>query len=814
MTRNTRLLIGALLGSTAPVAAVHAQDANTAQVAAPAAAQTGYGEIVVTAQRRAEALSKTPVSVQVVSSDALEKAQVRTQDDLRAVAPGLSIRAGVDSNELNFAVRGQSKDPLSDTEPGVLPYFNEVPVGGGKIGASAYYDLASVQLLKGPQGTLFGRSATGGAVLYTTMKPQKEFGGNIGGSIGDYALHSVDGAINVPIVGDSVLFRVAGIFRERHGFQTNIFPGGHREGDTQRWGVRPSLTLDAGPIHNELVVDYLNTQGASLNPVITGLLPFTGTGAPFVPATLLYGGVNDPTARAIGIGTISAFLGGAVPTSQIAAYYDAYFAPGTGHNPGGLTQELIDQRARGPFVINSDGRLFYKQDSTTVTNITSLALGENTSLRNIFGFVRTVWSSAYNSDGTPFGLGNHYLHRILNLGDVPGQNGEHYREVSEELQLQGTTLASRLKYTTGLYFSDENRRFHNIQPFFDILLGGQVQTNSYVLKERSYAAYGQGTYALNDSGLAVTAGLRYTITEVGKVLLPDDSFAVAAPVAPPGYSYDQKSRYKRLSYQFGVQDQVNSNLLLYAVTRRAYKPGGYNGTVSPKVGSAAVAGDNFLGEKVSDVEIGAKFQGLVGQMPARLTIAGFHYWTQNSQRLAFTLANGNPSSLTVNVPKAHTNGVEVEGQISPMPWLSIGGVFNYIDAKFSATPVLVNGDSQIYDQVPDTPKVTASAYADITFPITPAMSVLLHGDVYHQSTSYITARSAANDGATISPYEIANFRVGVQGADERWSLTANLKNAFNKVYYTGGLATGEIFQINVLVPGEPRTFSVDARFKF
>ena len=818
------LLAGSAMLLALPVV-LHAQQAP-ATVAAPSTVPTtavaqadqadgAMGDIIVTAQRRDESLSRTPVSVQIVGADALDKAQIRTQDDLRSVAPGLSIRSGVDANELNFAVRGQSKDPLTDTQPGVLPYFNEVPIGGGKVGASVFYDLQSVQLLKGPQGTLFGRSATGGAVLYTTAKPTDKFGGSIGVSLGDYALHSIDGAINVPLVDDKVLLRVAGVYREREGFQYNIFPGRGRIGDNQRYGVRPSLTVNLGSFHNELVVDYLHTNGTPLNPVITGLIPFTGAGAPFVPATLLYAGVATPIARATGIGTISAFTGGVVPPAAVAAYYDAYFAAGTGHNPGGLAQELADQRARGPYVVNLDGQLRYRSNSTVVTNVSTLDLGDHTTLKNIFGVVTAVWNAPTDSDGTPFGLGNHYLQKILGGGIVDGSNGEHYREVSEELQLQGTAFDDRLNYTTGFYFSDERRRFHNLEPFFDILFGGQTQINSYILSDRSYAGYAQGTYKLNDSGLAVTAGVRYTIDEPRKQVLADDSFRAANPTtAPAGYSYDQSSRYNKLSYQLGIQDQVTPNLLLYAVTRRAYKAGGFNGTVAPRVGTAAVAGDSYGAEKVSDVEVGVKFQGRIAGVPARLTLAGFNYWNDNSQRLAFTLANGNPASLTVNIPKGKTYGVEFEGQVSPARWLSLGAVANYTHASYSATPVLVNGDSQIYNQVPDTPRASGSLFADITVPVSSNLSGLLHGDVYHQSTSFTTSRSAIDDGATIYGYTIANFRVGIEDEKVGWTLTANVKNAFNKVYYTGGLATGEIFQINVLVPAEPRTFSIDARFKF
>ena len=392
---------------------------------------------------------------------------------------------------------------------------------------------------------------------------------------------------------------------------------------------------------------------------------------------------------------MNAFLGGAVPAAAVAGFYDAYSAQ-PGHTRGGLRQELIDQQARGPFVINSDGPLVARAKRLTVTNISTLELGANTTLKNIFGYIDVKTFVASNSDGTPFGLGNHIIPGVFS-----GGISNDYREFSEEIQLHGTAFEDRLNYTTVLYYSNEKVVFFNRQPFFDILFGRARQTNRYNFNDQSYAAYGQGTYKLNDAGLSVAAGARYTIDEREKHVLPIDSFRLAAPTAPPGFDFDQAVTYKRLSYQFGLQNQINPTTLIYAVTRRAYKAGGFNGTVAPRVGSAAIAGDSYVDEKVSDVEAGAKFQGRLGTIPARFSIAGFHYWIENAQRLAFTLANGNPSSLTVNVPKGKTYGVELEGQVAPASWLSMGAVYNYVNASYSNTPVLANGVSQIFDQVPD-----------------------------------------------------------------------------------------------------------------
>ena len=155
---------------TAVAALALACSPATAQAPAEPSAAIGLEEIIVTAQRRDQSLAKAPVAVSVLTAEALARTQIVSEEDLRSAVAGLSVRTGLGSNQLNYSLRGQSRDAYSGTRPGVLPYINEVQIGGAG-GSTAFYDLQSVQVLKGPQGTLFGRSATGGAVLFTTARP-------------------------------------------------------------------------------------------------------------------------------------------------------------------------------------------------------------------------------------------------------------------------------------------------------------------------------------------------------------------------------------------------------------------------------------------------------------------------------------------------------------------------------------------------------------------------------------------------------------------------------------------------------------------
>ena len=813
-----------------------------AQVATPVSAagasvtggteQTGLEEVLVTAQRRAESQEKTPVAVAVLSSDDLAKAAVVSEQDLRAATPGLSVRGGLNSNQLNYSLRGQSQDAFSGTRPGVLPYVNEVQIGGAG-GSSAFYDLQSVQVLKGPQGTLFGRSATGGAVLFTTAKPTDEFSGYVNATGGNYSAIKLEGAVNGPLVGDRVLGRLAGFFQNREGFQRNLFNNG-REGKVNRAGFRGSLTAKfSDKVKNDLVVDYLHSDGESTIGVIGGLTPFTGSGPPFIPIEFLYAGTSTVQASLTGQCTFQAFAGlpmcnfppspGPVvfPFAPIAQAYNGYFSQ-PGHDPQGIRGVLNDQRARGPFVVNSDASNIFRADNFILTNATTFDLGADTQIKNILGYVNLRTLTAFEADGTPYGISQNGL-KGSDTGHATATT-----QLSEEVQLLGKAIDGKLSYVTGLYFSDEKDARRQHSEFFDLLFfpGVQIQENDFDIKNTTYAGYAQGTLNLNDNGLAATLGVRETSEKVSKIVLPGDvaygraingyTDATGAFTPASAYSNNQSKTFQKLSWQVGLQEQVNAKWLLYAVSRRAFKSGGFNGSVAPKIGFGDVAGDAYKAERVTDLELGSKFQGRLGEMPTRFNVALFNNWVSNSQRTAFSLVAGAPASLTVNVPEGKTYGAEFEGQIKPLDALELGATANFTKPRFTTGKniVVANGSSQIFDRVPDTPETSGTLYANYTFPMANDRSLTLHGDVYYQDKSFTSPRSANSDGTTLPTYSISNFRIDLDGGKAGWSASLNVKNAFDKVYYVGGLPTGEIYQINTLLPGDPRTYTLEIRQKF
>lgn len=795
---TSALTLVALMNSTT----VLAQNASVASAAAADTAATNVGgDIVVTAQRRAGTLERTPVAISVLSGDTLAKQAIVTESDLQAATPGLTIRAGQNSNQLNYALRGQSLDAFSDTRPGVLPYFDEIQLDGVGGGSSAFYDLQSVQVLKGPQGTLFGRNSTGGAVLFTSVHPTDTLGGYISGRLGNYKSRQIEGALNVPLMGDKVMARVAGFYEKRDGFQQNLFQN-NRAGNVDRYGLRGSLTINfTNQIKNELVVDYLHSGGNSLSGLINSLDP-----AGAVPLIALTNFGNQPQYNFL----INAFTGGAAgcnaTTNNCAANYAA---ANPRLDPGGVASYLNTQNARGPYRIETDGENKYKGRNLIISNITSFEVAPDTKLRNIFGYTTVEADSSGDIDGTAFGIDSN--------GPGGGKNDK-TKQVSEELQLGGKTFGGKLNYVFGGFYSHET----NVDLTTSLLLQFPPLTSTtryHKLTTRDMVAgYGQGTYDLSEAtgvhGLSVTLGARYTNEKIKFDVMPDDTAFQAPPAQQATFDFHQHKSFGNVSWTLGMEDQINPNLLLYVASRRSYKNGGYNGIQNPVPGPGSAGGDGYGRETLTDAEVGLKFHGKVADMPTQLNLAVYQDWITQGQRVAYVLLGSTPAAVTVNVPKSKVSGFELDGSVRPASWLSLGGSLNYTDGRFTDGHVSINGNPVLFATYPDTPKWSGGLYGEIQVPIQDSITATLRSELYSQSLFYFSSTANNNTGAHINGYTLVNFRLGIQDDKAGWSLSANLKNAFNRVYYVGGIATGELFQFNTVVPGSPRTFMGELRYKF
>ncbi len=209
----------------------------------PLAATAAIEEIVVTAQKRAESVQDVPISVSAFDSDALAARQIDTFGDLQFNVPNVSFSKG-NFTGTNFQIRGiGTLLTAASGDSGVGMHVNDVYLNAPRIFETEYYDMEQVEILRGPQGTLFGRNATGGAVNLKTARPDlEEFYGDIEGQVGNFAHRRLKGAINIPI-SDRIAGRIAGIWVDRDGYSENIVTGDDVD-DREQWSVRGSLRFD------------------------------------------------------------------------------------------------------------------------------------------------------------------------------------------------------------------------------------------------------------------------------------------------------------------------------------------------------------------------------------------------------------------------------------------------------------------------------------------------------------------------------------------------------------------------------------------
>jgi iron complex outermembrane receptor protein len=765
---------------------------NAAADAAAAAPQPadagGLEEITVTAQRREQTLERTPVAVTALGTEALTKSAITTEADLQTAVAGLTVKAGQNSDSLNFAIRGQSLDAYSGVLPGVLPYFNEVQFNAGD--STPLYDLQSVQVLKGPQGTLFGRNSTGGTVLYTSAKPEDRFGGYVAASGGNYGQRRFDGAVNLPVIDDKLLARVAVLYSNSNGYQFDTIHQ-RKLGGIERYAGRASLTFKpTDSFKNDLVVDYAHADGYSMSDVLYDIYPAGSTNAP-APANIVFtpGGFNA--------------------TIPVPNAWDAYLAAHPGADPLGIGHFAAVQAARGPYTVSVSSLPFHQADNLILSNISSLDIATDVQLKNIFGYTNLRNFDGAEYDGSPY------------VVDERGTLGGRRRTVqySDELQVIGKTLQSKLSYVTGIYLNDEKTDERTNSFVFDLspFAPASDQINHGLTKRKSYALYGEGTYDLSEAtnieGLGFTLGARYTDEKVTFEHLADDFF-ITNP--DPHYVTPLSDTFRKPSWHVGLQWQATESTMLYLTSRSSTRNGGFNFFSPPIPGLGGDGGSEYGVETATDVELGLKFRGRIADMPARFNAALYNLEVKDSQRVTYTVLFGALAAVTVNVPKTRVTGLELDGSISPTSWLQVGGSVNLTDPEFTSNQVSVLGAPPVaFGPVPDTPRRSGVGYAEVGDNVASEtrLSLRLEGFAQSQST-FSSTGDTLNKGSTLPGYALVNARLTLESLDKGWSVAAYGKNLANKVYYVGGIGFGSLFTYNLAVPGLPRTYGVEARYKF
>ncbi|MFC0203734.1 TonB-dependent receptor [Novosphingobium soli] len=762
-----------------------------AQSAATGATQINEGDIVVTARRRDETLSTVPAAITALAADDLVQRGVRTDSDLQAVAPGLTIRQTQGNNSLTYSIRGQTADTFSGSPSAVIAYLNEVPLTIN--GASSFYDLENVQVLKGPQGTLFGRNATGGAVLYNSAKPTDTLEGLVRGRIGNYDLREVEGMLNVPLVEDKVLLRGAFDLVRRDGYIRNLL-NGERLGDIRRDGGRLTLTVrPTEAISNTTMVQYTKSGG-------------TNTGASYTYSVYGCGDTNNGFALTCGAGLLfgpglDSVAGPGAWAAYLAAHPEAY-APG-------LIAYVDEQRRIGPYRTRHPGGASHRGRDWFVTNTTEFELGGDATVRNIFGYSHSRTRSEQPQLGAPFVT-------ILTANEPAGEYGNQLRvkSFSEELQLVGEAMDGRLDYIFGYYMQRQRSDTIWPQTYFDVrpVMQPNSVTNAFRLRNKTDALYGQLSYELAPD-LKLTGGLRYTWERVSIAQRPEATYTYGAP--------DQKKTFSDPSWDVGLEYKVTDAWFAYLKTRGSFRSGGFNGAAPPVNATATDGGNLFDSEHTQDIEGGVKFSGLAFGRPASFATAVFVQWIQDVQRVEFPDPDG-PGGLasiavTANVPSSRIWGFEAQGNVRPVDWLELGGSAAYTKAKFTDGAISLFGNPYAYGPVGDTPKFSGTAYAQVSLPVGEDMGDLsLRGEVYGQTAQYFSNASASiAPGTRLPGYALLHARLDwSEIAGSGFSAALFAKNLTDEAYFVGGMTLAAALGHNAAAVGEPRTYGLELSYRF
>jgi iron complex outermembrane receptor protein len=788
--------VRALLYTSAISMAVVAMPAR-AQTAQPVAEEPQAGvsvsDIIVTARRSGEKLQDVPVAVTAFGSDALAERRISTESDLQIATPGLTVRSAVSSNQINYAIRGQSVDGFSFSSPAVTAYFNEVPTGG--TSATSLFDLESIQVLKGPQGTLFGRNATGGAVLYSAKKPDDEFGGYIKGGYGNFNNVEVEGALNIPLT-DGIAVRFSGRSQTRDGFQHNLIDGNDVNSIDAQIGRVSLLIAPSGSGFSNVTVfqrgQYGGTNGGLSMQNANGV---NGAPATYVdPADGLAKPLATPMRDSHGSDALGAGMGSSTDPRVNARY-------------NGIGDYLAKRQAglAGGFYdvsLNRDQR--HRADQIFLSNTTSYELSDQVSIKNIFGYNKVVSEDNLDVDGSPY--------EFFGANGGPPQrkwgktySGDGYifgtKQWSDEIQLSGKIGA--LKYIVGGFISQEKTYSYIPVTITPDLGAPYLGSYDSTTNDKSKALYAQLSYAITDR-LNLTGGFRYTWENVGIRFNP------GGPSDPKLLGAFDSATIKdsKPSWLASIDYKVTDDLLIYFSQRGSWRTGGFNGTSGARFPSP----DSFKPETTYDFEAGAKFAGDLGSVPTRVNLAVYDQYIKNVQRTIYL----NASATAGNANKARVTGAEVDGNFSLADWFDVGGAFSYTRARYTDSRAIVGARNFFFGPYADAPKYSGSAFARASTQFGDKGELALRGEIYAQSHFfYSNLNDTVLPGTRIGGYQLVNLRGEwneIFGSQVSAAFYVN--NLTKEKYYTGGIALGEVTGSNATIAGAPRMYGFELSAKF
>jgi iron complex outermembrane receptor protein len=588
-----------------------------------AASASGGGqleEITVTARRREENLQNVPVSVVAFTEKNLRTNMIRNLEDVGAQSPNVMIMPSSNAGNAAAAIfiRGIGQfDEIITTDPGVGVYIDGVYLARTSGALLNIGDFERVEVLRGPQGTLFGKNTIGGAVNITTHKPGNEPGGYAEATIGSYNRVDLKGAINMPIISNVLAARISAATSNADGF-------GH-----QANGV------DTGNKNNQAIRGELRwTPNADLDVLLSG--DKTRIRERMEPRSPAFINAGAPIAGLFNL---------------LGSLYPQFFTGATDFGPQYLSSNPYFNYATGENTNNLDAW-------GTSLNV-KWKINADLTLSSITAYRKQSSRSAIDGDTTP---------AIM----IQFNEDIHQHQFSHEMQVKGTALDGKLDFVTGaIYF---NEKANSISDSFQVpdlrfVIGDTSVHDVQSIKNDSIGVFAEGTFHLTNQ-FSATVGGRYTHEK--KTWTQDlRSQFDNIPFFPPG---TQEKSWNPVTPKVGLQFSPTADLMTYVSLSRGFRSGGYNGRANS-------AGDqSFNPEFVWTYEAGFKSQWLSNTLRLNGAVF-YNDYRDLQILIVSATPSGGFDIFTKNAAKARTQGVELELLTTPLKGLELSGSLGYLDAK-------------------------------------------------------------------------------------------------------------------------------------
>jgi iron complex outermembrane receptor protein len=748
-------------------------------------------EIIVTATRRETSLQETSVSVTAVSAEAIQDRNIVDLRDVAKYSPGISLstRPGRGTAASGVAIRGIGVDSF-DSGPAVGIYVDEVY--NPSIGANilSLMDVERVEILRGPQGTSFGRNTISGAIQYVTKAPDtEEFEASLRATAGNFSRNDIMGAVNIPFAEDFAV-RLSAMRNDRDGYVKDLLNDIDRGADETeagrirfRWEPSDELTLD---LKYEKVKQDSNGKAVE----ITAINP----GAVFPGITLL-NGLFDP----------SLFLTPAVISTEEFT------------NPG------------------FDGDDFFKYDFDVFQTTINYDINDNLSVKYIFADASWESDLYQDFDGTPIPLlqNNSFDNSYTDL-------------TTHELQFQGSAFDDRLNYTVGYYYTEKESlsewqaaiRIGPELPAISIPAGPTLPPNTLrpnfgqpLQTVEAQAIYLNTVFDLTDQ-LALTLGGRYTEDELSsELVLP---FLDVNPTSPTvgqivGLADPVVSEFDNSSFALGLDYDITDEIMVYGKISEGFRAGGFNANWAVDNG-----GSVFDPEEATTLEFGMRADLLDGRLRLNPTIF-FTEWDDIQVNVPVTTPSG-PAVLTDNAGDAEVMGLELEFQYVATDSLQIFGSLAWLDTEYTridptvvatiypsgflnltTTPPSVNPPTFVPALTLDSPlalapeyKITVGAQYDFTIGDIPSAFIFDYAWTDdHRSNPFDL------DHVLIESYGLLNARLRID-VDDNLTIALFGTNLTDERYLLGGTDFARSYTVGVKseIPGRPREYGLEVSLNF